>query len=462
MQKILIDTPPPTISGELHIGHIYSYCHIDFIARYFRNRHLISGEKACVEFPIGFDNNGSPTFKLMQKTELPSFSCETISFFSQEYMMEYLRIFSLFGINFDREKSPYQTNKFGNLANTIFKFFFFKKKDLFYVAKKNRYFDSKTKQNIPEHDVMNFLGKLINKKTSNSVSIKKEKEFFIKTTSIKNELLKRIETIEFHPKKSKKVLVDWIENLNEDWSIVRKTPYGVSNTCLKERNIYKYNTWFCSALTTTYLEYHHKRKNAIIIRPQGADIICTWLFYSIVLDYLIRPEKKCIFDHVVISGWVIADDREKMSKSIGNIIKPEEILKSFSANEVRYWSAKGGLGTNTVYSEDVFKIGRRLLIKLENANKFFSINIPTENNYIHENFILKAKEKYQEMENKFNDYFEKEMDFSKALDVLERFFFDEFCSQYIEYCKTAKDVKLHNYLKQMLGKMNIMFNIFFK
>jgi len=42
-----IDTPPPTISGNLHIGHIFSYCHIDIMARYWRSKGL------DVNFPIG-------------------------------------------------------------------------------------------------------------------------------------------------------------------------------------------------------------------------------------------------------------------------------------------------------------------------------------------------------------------------------------------------------------------------
>lgn len=54
-----IDTPPPTVSGELHLGHVFSYVHTDFIARFQR----MMGKN--VFYPIGFDNNGLPTEKLM-------------------------------------------------------------------------------------------------------------------------------------------------------------------------------------------------------------------------------------------------------------------------------------------------------------------------------------------------------------------------------------------------------------
>jgi valyl-tRNA synthetase len=50
-----IDTPPPTVSGSLHIGHVFSFTHPDLIARYQR----MSGKK--VFFPMGWDDNGLPT-----------------------------------------------------------------------------------------------------------------------------------------------------------------------------------------------------------------------------------------------------------------------------------------------------------------------------------------------------------------------------------------------------------------
>ncbi len=57
-----IDTPPPTVSGELHIGHCYSYTQTDVIARFHRMR----GER--VFYPMGFDDNGLPTERFVEKT----------------------------------------------------------------------------------------------------------------------------------------------------------------------------------------------------------------------------------------------------------------------------------------------------------------------------------------------------------------------------------------------------------
>jgi valyl-tRNA synthetase len=56
-----IDTPPPTVSGKLHIGHIFSYTQAEIIARYKRMKGF------NVFYPMGYDDNGIPTEQLVER-----------------------------------------------------------------------------------------------------------------------------------------------------------------------------------------------------------------------------------------------------------------------------------------------------------------------------------------------------------------------------------------------------------
>jgi valyl-tRNA synthetase len=67
-ESFVVDTPPPTVSGSLHVGHLFSYSHQDFIVRYQR----MKGKN--IFFPIGWDDNGLPTERRVQN--LYNVKCE--------------------------------------------------------------------------------------------------------------------------------------------------------------------------------------------------------------------------------------------------------------------------------------------------------------------------------------------------------------------------------------------------
>ncbi|MFX4285920.1 valine--tRNA ligase [Janibacter sp. G349] len=174
------------------------------------------------------------------------------------------------------------------------------------------------------------------------------------------------------------------------------------------------------------------------VRPQGHDIIRTWLFATVVRAHF--EHGSAPWKNAAISGWILDPDRKKMSKSKGNVVTPEDVVVEHSADAVRYWAASGRLGTDAAYDTGQMKIGRRLAIKLLNASKFaLGFGEPELDDrqglasVITEPLDRAMIAALQQVVGDATTGFEA-WDYTRSLDVTETFFWT-FCDDYIELVK---------------------------
>ena len=171
------------------------------------------------------------------------------------------------------------------------------------------------------------------------------------------------------------------------------------------------------------------------LRPQGHDIIRTWLFSSTVRAHF--EHNSVPWRNIAISGWILDPDRKKMSKSKGNVVTPVDMLIEYGSDAVRYWAASGRPGVDTINDTGQMKIGRKLAIKLLNASKFVltilgedaappisAVTAPVDMAV-----LAKLSALIDEATTAFTAY-----DYARALERTESFFW-YFCDDYVELVK---------------------------
>ncbi|TDL32397.1 valine--tRNA ligase [Arthrobacter nitrophenolicus] len=301
-------------------------------------------------------------------------------------------------------------------------------------------------------------------------------------------LIARGHEIDFHPSFMRSRYENWISGLNGDWLVSRQRFFGVpipvwypldsdgnpnydapivpSDEQLpvdpmadaapgyeeSQRDVPGgftgdadiFDTWATSSLTPQIVggwsrdEELFAKVYPFDLRPQGHDIIRTWLFSSVVrADAL---QKNAPWKHAAISGWILDPDRKKMSKSKGNVVVPTDVLDEYGSDAVRYWAASARLGADTAYEIAQMKIGRRLAIKLLNASKFVLNLGATENsvaradlsvltNPLDRALLAQLSEVVRESTKAFDNY-----DYARALQITESFFW-QFTDDYVELIK---------------------------
>lgn len=206
------------------------------------------------------------------------------------------------------------------------------------------------------------------------------------------------------------------------------------------------DTWATSSLTPQIAtgwgvdEELHAKTFPMDLRPQGHDIIRTWLFSTVVRAETLAGSVP--WTNTALSGWILDPDRKKMSKSKGNVVVPTDVLEKYGADAVRYWAASARLGADTAYDEGQMKIGRRLAIKLLNASKFVLAQGVTEasvlgsgtdasvvTNGLDRSLLAQLATVVERATAAFREY-----EYARALQLIESFFWT-FTDDYVELVK---------------------------
>lgn len=636
-ETYVIDTPPPTVSGQLHIGHVYSYTQTDFIVRLQR----MMGKN--IFYPMGFDDNGLPTERLVEKQQqIKAYNmdrsefiqiCEEVveseeekfrNLFNQialsvDWSLEYQtisplsrKISQMSFLDLVQKEEIYRANQpilwdpvdgtalaqadIEDKEKTSFmNYITFKTEQgdpltiattrpellpacvaVFYHPDDGRYkhlagksaitplfneqvplladplvqqdkgtglvmcctFGDQTDitwwktHNLPLKTIITKKGTIdfqhetsidglkIKEARTKIIDILKEQEllikqedithtvkcaersgapleiltvpqWFVKTISHKEELLKRANELNWHPKNMKMRLENWINAISWDWCISRQRYFGVPFPVWYSKRVGEegkilyadvtqlpidplkdlpmgyskeevepdydvMDTWATSSVSPQLSTHgisddfavnkdRHDKLFPMDLRPQAHEIIRTWAFYTILKAHL--HQNTLPWKNIMVSGWCLAEDRSKMSKSKGNVLVPETLLEQYGSDVIRYWSANSKLGADTAYSEDVMKNGKRLVKKLWNAAKFVSIHFDKLKGEDKKASLLDVKEK---ITNEFDKWMVNKLvelvklatnelqnyEYANAMHLTEKFFWVVFCDNYLEISKT--------------------------
>ena len=615
-----VDTPPPTVSGKLHVGHIFSFTQSEMLVRY----HRLKGEN--VYYPFGFDDNGLPTERLVEREEgifakdLPrSEFIEKCTATKDKYIKEFQDLFKRLGISADwdlgydtinelsrkvsqrsfidlvkkgkayRKEMPVlwcpccQTSiAQAELENKDVKSYFnyinfsVDNKDLeiattrpeflggcvaiFVNPNDERYKDliGKTatvplynnqvpiiadekvaidkgtgvvmcctfgdqtdmewqkEYNLPIKKVMQADGtinpevaiiggmktldarmKVVEELQKQGLLVKSEKiehsvsthercgneieiinspQWYIDILSIKDELIKAADEINWHPESMKTRYLDWVNNLKWDWCISRQRYFGVpfpvwyckecGDVMIPEDkelplNPLEHNphgackcgckefipetavmdTWATSSVSPFInMKYGEDDERKFLypmsMRSHAHEIIRTWTFYSIVKS--LYHTGQVPWKDLMISGFVLAKKGEKISKSKNNAkMSPNDLLDTYGADMIRYWTASNKLGTDTWFDTKDIESSKRFMNKLWNSAKFVDMHIKdadlseeTELQSIDKWLISRCHETFEKYQQQMENY-----EMGLARQEIDKFFWNDLCDNYLEMAK---------------------------
>ncbi len=311
-------------------------------------------------------------------------------------------------------------------------------------------------------------------------------QWFVRTIDHKSTLLAKVNQLKWHPAAMQHRLEEWVNGIAWDWCISRQRYFGVPFPVWYSKRVGEegkvlvpstdqlpvnpledlpvgytreevepdydvMDTWATSSISPQLSSYainkdfsidyaRHRQLFPMDLRPQAHEIIRTWAFYTLLKAHL--HEDSLPWHNVMINGWCLAPDKQKMSKSKGNVLLPEKLLQTYGADVIRYWAANARLGADTCYCDNVMKNGKRLVTKLWNAGKFIlshldkveGLNQPLPLHAITHTLDKWLLQSLADLTEKVHLHF-LAYGYAEVLEAVEKFFWSVFCDDYLEISK---------------------------
>lgn len=300
------------------------------------------------------------------------------------------------------------------------------------------------------------------------------KEYYLKQLEFVPKLRQLAKRMVFHPDANRQILLDWLNSIAIDWPISRRRVYATeipvwyckkcgapylppggdyyqpwrdpppTKACLNcghgefEGDTRTFDTWMDSSISAMFIakyrrdEKFFKRSYPTSLRPQGKDIVRTWLHYSILRCYQLTGQSP--FSEAWVSGMGVDEQGSKMSKSKGNVIEPEPVLERFGADAFRFWNASEATqGSDFRVSETRIAAAHKFVTKLWNLSRFISSfpRVKSARLLASDKWIL--SELSVLIDNCMKGY--REYDFFVPATALRDFVWETFASHYVEMVK---------------------------